>query len=324
MAPLKLEEVIWEITDLCNRNCEYCGSNGYMRKYPSECRETDFSGIVETAREIASYPPKEITISGGEPGLVPAPILQEVYDILHKVGCVVKVITNGMLFATETEIWRTFDWIGYSVNTQDDVALLRLRRTKLPSNITIVTNFGKHNIWDFDMIADAVGDFTWQVQLTMGTHRLTSDGIKYLRDKLQKVRANVILADNLQDTHDCGAGIRSCGILFDGSVVACLSERASYQTKPHIYGCLKTRTLKTIWENEFKDIRFDGISHSCRNCMSYPCEEDSLEEVSIIPERPCIVPAFPERPTVTLYGVSGGNVIAYGVQYYWSSTNDAK
>jgi radical SAM protein with 4Fe4S-binding SPASM domain len=132
-----------------------------------------------------------------------------------------------------------------------------------------------------------------------------------------------ILADNLQDEHKCSAGIVSCGITVDGDVIPCLSERTSGNVS--VQGNLFKRTLKDIWETEFRDIRFgaEGWSKSCRNCVSYPKVKELTPTIAprekVEHPKPQItmemingIVKSQKRPRDSYRGCSG-NIMSYGV-----------
>ena len=267
---LVLEEIIWETTNHCNKNCDYCGSKDII------CHDKNFSqqenlDIIEISRKIAEYPPNQITLSGGEPSLIPYAILKQVVDNIRnnpqQIDVKVKIITNGNLFEDKEKI-ELFDRIGLSINSSED--FIDTNSPSLMSSIdkiTIITNFGKHNIWDVNYIFDYVlmsGVNCWQVQLTQDkdcTHQLPEEGIKMLREKLTKLQNDnpdikIVWADNLQVQHTCSAGSRSCGILYNGNVIPCLSER-SWKDNLVSEGNLHKDSLQNIWENGFKTIRFN-------------------------------------------------------------------
>jgi len=269
---LKLKDVIWELTLCCNKGCKYCGSKDVLRN-----ENPSLEHMLHIAKEIGSYGVEVATLSGGEPGGISSYNLNSVVDVLKSYNCDVRIITNGALFAYNKEALEKFSIIGLSINTPQD----HLNPTYLPevpySKIVMVTNFGTHNIWEFDKLAEIAKSFkSWQIQLTTGSEfMLPPEGISYLRKKIRELEGvKYILADNLQDEHKCSAGIISCGITVDGDVIPCLSERTSGSVS--VQGNLFQRSLKDIWETEFRDIRFgtEGWPKSCRNCVKYPKVEE--------------------------------------------------
>jgi MoaA/NifB/PqqE/SkfB family radical SAM enzyme len=288
---LKLEEIIWEITRKCNKNCKYCGSKDVIEKEnPLD------SVILHIAEEIAAYKVQIVTLSGGEPGLLSAPVLCQVVEILKNATCDIRAITNGVLLSSwSKEFLSNFDVIGYSINYPEDFDPDLLQKH---NNITMITNFGTHNIWFFDQLAEIARSFKcWQIQLTTGGEFLLApEGIEYLTNKIKQLskdisplsgnvrqidssKTKILIADDLQEEHCCSAGINSCGITAEGFVIPCLSERACYgNTEIDIQGDLFiNNSLAEIWENGFKEIRFgeDGWKHTCRKCIKYPEKKEN-------------------------------------------------
>jgi radical SAM protein with 4Fe4S-binding SPASM domain len=304
---LKLKDVIWETTLKCNKNCEYCGSKGVLRP-----QNPSHEHLISIAKEIANYGVEVVTLSGGEPGLLDDLSLFEIIDCLKNGGCSVRVITNGTLFSKPKELLDKFDIIGLSINTPADYhALCYVCRY----DAVMVTNFGTHNIWNFDELAEIARKFrSWQIQLTTGnSFMLNPEGIKYLRKKIRYlVGVKYILADNLQDEHVCSAGINSCGITSNGDVIPCLSERAwGTIDKESIQGNIFDNSLKDIWESSFNEIRFSANTwkRSCRNCVKYPAIDNLTPTVAPIgtevPQRP--------RSRASKSSHRNGNVYSYGV-----------
>ncbi len=321
---LKLKEMLWEITLQCNKNCFYCGSNGQLEPV-TKCWERKHSEELECiAHAIAEYPPETITLTGGEPGVVPC--LESIVDILRDAGISVRVVTNGTVFhCAEPTFLQKFDQIGLSINTIEDIETLTNNTliNKHRDNITIITNFGTHNIWDFDKIQHFATDFSlWQVQLTEGNkYQLTSEGIKHLYDKLSNADASTVMADNLQKCHTCMAGIQSCSVLVNGDVIGCLSER-TWNKEITAEGNLINESLENIWETKFRYHRFND-KQCCRDFIDYPEEAVDFSDLLIQP--------FDEN-TQLVYGVSiprdddtgkapwsGPQIVMYGVSSPLSS-----
>jgi MoaA/NifB/PqqE/SkfB family radical SAM enzyme len=190
------------------------------------------------------------------------------------------------------------------------------------SEHTMITNFGKHNIWDFDDLAKVAQDFKcWQIQLTMGDQMLNPEGIKHLRSKISDCNipnngTAIALADNLQVCHKCMAGINGCSITYNGDVIACLSER-SYGGIQKVYGSLLKSTIGEIWENGFKDIRFNNCRKCCREFVKYPeIDPDNKQPLppTIIIEKIKDYKPDPYPPnTIIMYGVVDPSSYIYSV-----------
>jgi len=281
MSKSMLSEIIWEITSKCDKGCEYCGSADILNN-----TNEDYSNTYKIARMISTYPPKSINISGGEPGCMVPEVLYDCVSILNDANIEVKLITNGKVFKNMVdEFFNHISLIGLSVNTLKDIEYIKenylddLKQYK--DKLVIITNFGKHNIWDFDEICAFTDEFgsSWQVQLTSGNNlNLPSSGIKQLWTMLENCNTSYVLADDLQPTHECQAGVQGCGITFDGYVMPCLSMRSWAKDEDiwddkSVYNLLTNKDnnpLKHIWETQFRHRRFCDTCSCCRDDFKYP------------------------------------------------------
>lgn len=332
MSILKLNEVLWEITPECDKGCSFCGSKDILDKKPLGNKL-----LKNVAKQLADYGVKEVTLTGGEPGILAEnepELFSDIVKILLEGGVKVKAVTYGTLVEQDvmSKIGDDFDVIGFSVNTPADVKYIEeLGSSKKKydfSRHTMITNFGTHNIWNFDELAECAEMFKcWQIQLTMGENMLNADGIKYLRSKISECDLPnndtiIALADNLQLCHECTAGIRSCSITYNGDVVSCLSER-SYGGIQKVYGSIIKESLSDIWENEFKDVRFKDCRKCCRDHIEYPDleheEDNKAKPPSIIIKKIDLPDGWSNRPInpqprVVLYGaINGNDTYIYGV-----------
>jgi len=305
---VQLKEVIWEVTSLCDKNCEYCGSKDFLNSRHEPTQEQR----LQIAKQLASYGVHAVNLSGGEPGMLTNDELQEIICTL-KNGCkYVSVITNGKALCLGNDVkigsddWkRHVNSIGVSINCEEDFLNIDAwNLNQIGCTKVMVTNFGTHNIWQFEKLmkfAQAHFD-VWQVQLTVGKYALPKDGIQHVYDLFRTFQCThdrenfqVVYADNLRKQFDCTAGVRTCGICYDGHVVACLSERSS-QDHPWYYGNVFERNIKDIWENEFRDIRFEGACRSCRKCFNYPERVEKKEHYPMGPWWPTPTPKYPISP----------------------------
>lgn len=330
-----LSEIIWELTLKCNKNCDYCGSKEYLNKLEN------YNDALNIALEIIKYPPEEITLSGGEPIL--HPYFEEIVNILHSAGIKVKVLTNGTLLDDQYSFdINKLTAVGLSINTKKDLEIFSQYPASINSSenkITIITNFGNHNIFSFEKLYTAIKDrfpnFTWQIQLTMGDkYQLNNEGINFLYKQIQEVsntplnlspilqsdNGKIVLADNLQLEHQCSAGKNSLGILYNGDIVNCLSMRSWCKAKDIVQGNLLKDSLETIWKTKFIENRF-GKLFCCRDCIEYPnfepienknepTKEYLFEELEKEIER---FEKKNNRKIVTLYGVTKPDIYIYGV-----------
>ncbi len=345
---LKLKEVIWEITSECNNNCSYCGS-----KEVAKIKTSD-EMIINIAKEIAKFPPEQIDISGGDPLIPSLETHQEIVKILKEKSVMVKILANPKslgrnMFVDEKLL--LYDWIGISINTIEELDLFKsyLGESRdsinypmdYMKNVTIITNFNLSNFFIYNTIEEFVqlNRYNWMVQYTIYKDENNPLAIynndaanAELSSKIKislKNSVKVIISDNANNSL-CSAGINSIGILYDGTVVPCLSMRAwgdvkEYQNRDGRYNILK-RDLANIWIAEFTKQRF-----GCFECCKDVCKnklltdlEFTIKEVryegyellpgdikKIIEEKG--LPLKPQRPITILYGVVPGNTFVYGV-----------
>lgn len=299
MARMKIKEVIWEIIPTCNKNCSYCGSKEITSLDKSSwLKPQEMMNIIDNFYNYC--PDAEINLSGGEPGLI-------LYDndyktvfnyMIEKFPKGIKIVTNGEFIkaiaddnninseecSSEQHInYENIVVIGLSYN--DVTEKERIEELIKTANyyglkITIITNFGNHNIFDFKEIYKTVNEFDcmWQVQLTHGKESLATNGIKHLREMINELKdEKIVMADDLQVKHTCSSGIASMGVLYTGDVVGCLAERTFNKDNLSIQGNLLNTSIKEIWENNFKDCRF-GDRKCCRDYIDYPKESCQQSE----------------------------------------------
>ncbi len=313
-----MKEIIWEFTLKCSKGCDFCGSKDVLNS--SELSNAD---KIKVAESIADYHrsgcgPNEVTLSGGEPSETDSDTLWSVLKILKEAGIVTKMLTNGCLF--KQELSPNLDVVGYSVNTVEDTVGVNFLfenpcLTWDRSKITMITNFGKHNIWDYDTIAKAADFFgCWQVQLTEGGGlNLPPSGIKMLRDQL-RLRKNTVMADNLAFRFKCQAGKEAMGILADGHVVPCLSMRCWKKDLSDVLLDSMTKlggkkvpqsSIADAWETDpfIREYRFGRKEACCRDCFEYPSEEKASLDIPMTGKSYPYPPVELEYPTVDIYGV---------------------
>lgn len=290
---IQLEEILWEITPKCNLNCTYCGSKSIINK----ADQLSDDELLAIASEI-SFNAKKVTISGGEPLTLNIELLQKIVDKLKERDVHVSVITNGTLLTNEH--FSLFDVIGVSVNEEAAALSAKLKiQSEILSEenrkkIVWVTNINKLNYFDLDaiMMYAAMFKIPMQFQLTMyhdnddKTLMIDGDAILDTRKKLlelsRKYGVKYVLADNIQEHHECSAGIKTCGVLFNGDVVPCLSERS--WTAPRVQGNMLMDSLAMIWRDSFKACRFNDDFPCCRNCFKFTSEKEEDEAVSGLAE----------------------------------------
>jgi organic radical activating enzyme len=331
MSVIELKEILWEITNKCSKNCEYCGSKNIINK--ENCNDK-FDVIKVVLQRIIDFKQKykenelSVVLTGGEPSEIDEETLEKVLVELKMAEIKTKILTNGKLFdVANIDILYCTDVIGLSINTINDIKNISGVFRELIDNqrkITIITNFGKHNVFDFEAISDFVVETNclWQMQLTMGEQQLNKSGISFLMDKVNKAKAdgvNIILADNM-NCGKCVAGINSVGITYDGNIIGCLAER-SFCKIIDTYGNLLSETLINIWENEFKDIRFSNCRKCCKDMIDYDFNKknatETLDEhikIKFKREFPIIRRSDKiNTPSIILYGVGESQTFVYGV-----------
>jgi len=295
---LKLKELLWEVTNRCNKACSYCGSRDILN-------QDDASFLIpKIVENIKKFPPETLTLTGGEPGCL---LEKDIKFIINELQGVTKinVITNGEIFSSfEHGILSSINQIGISINTFEDMesfSSLSDKASKYYDSVTMITNFGTHNIWDFQMLCKFFDDFLsspfWQVQLTMGEYQLKEPAIRYLRNTLidgsfKKRRSavreslggkgSIVLADNLQYSHTCSAGTKGCAITYDGLIIPCLSSRSWSSEDLDVQEQIKAESpcdlLQLTWQTKFLKNRFKEFK-CCRDCIDYPCDKESVDSL---------------------------------------------
>ena len=265
---IRPEEIIWEITPVCNKNCVYCGSKELKNKNILSQEQ-----LLKITEEICKFPPMSINLSGGEVGTVKEETLNLIFNKFYDIGIEIKVITNGLFIENfqNSDIFKKVNVIGISINNEKDIENFYSSNIKLNDNFVIVTNFGKHNIKDILKLYHFSKLFNnWQVQLTIDEKlSLNMVEIKELYDKLISLnKEHIIFADNFRKNYKCQAGIKGIGILYTGDVVPCLSHR-SFLTEKEIYkaGNLLNSSLKDIWNKGFLEWKNKCVS--CRDNLDY-------------------------------------------------------
>jgi organic radical activating enzyme len=286
------QEILWEFTLKCNKNCCYCGSKNILNNIKSD--DIKYSNEY-IANQIVKVHPDEVTITGGEPSCEYEELVKCV-KILYDAGIKVKILTNGYLFqqmAGNYEIGDELDKMttcyGLSINEPNDLNSTGAFYS-IKDKTTIITNFGTHNINDFDKIAKFAMQYNcWQVQLTIGNeYQLDLDQIEELEEKLKKVETcgliKIVRADNFT-CGKCKAGIYGFSITHNGLIVPCLSYR-SWKSDMMVQGSVNE--IETIWKNGFKFNRTRKFVPSCKTisgieklCLS----DEQTEELSKFPEK---------------------------------------
>jgi MoaA/NifB/PqqE/SkfB family radical SAM enzyme len=328
---LKLKEIIWEITRECNNHCSYCGSSeGWGER-------VNLEDVISIADAICRFPPKEISISGGDPTLVPLITHERIVKQFLDAKICAKIIVNPKSFRKNADFEKIiglYDWIGLSINDTHDVAraneIWRGHDSGdcLPKNLTVITNFNTINVFDYDVIKTFVGKRCWQIQYTIddkiGLYN-SAGAISYLQDRLNKSGNNIVIADNMNGG-PCGAGMCSLGILATGEVIGCLSMR-SWDNCFKVEGNVLKRSLEEIWIYEFQKYRFGEFKcckDVCGRCLITKEEKKSVDPLNPdvwittdrydgnFPRETIIMYGTVVEPT-TVYGVFPGQTMMYAV-----------
>jgi MoaA/NifB/PqqE/SkfB family radical SAM enzyme len=285
---IKIEEILWEITNTCNRSCDYCGSKEIIN-----CgQDSSLEDKYYIAEEIGKNADK-VTISGGEPLFLGQSVLKCITAILKSHNCEVSVVTNGDELCNDH--FNFFDLIGISINEESDITKIENLLTefideKHHKKIVFVTNLNKINFHDLEFIVSLASNFQIPIQFQLTMYKeankamIDNAAIHTTREKIAELCSffdvSYILADNLQESHDCSAGINTCGVLYTGDVVPCLSERS--WTMPRIQGNVLETPLNIIWRQTFQKCRFEDGFTCCRDCFNYPepKEDNAIDEMT--------------------------------------------
>lgn len=274
---LKLDEVIWEITSKCNNGCSYCGSKEVT------CLQPDFAVIDKVIERLVEFPPKKLDVSGGDPLTIPLEVHAKIVTKLREAGVKeIKMLVNPKSFKDEEQLklfkqlQSMYDWIGISINTEEELEIAKQELWWLTRS-TIITNFNIGNLFLFDEIGKFVKsmDLGWMIQFTIYKNENNPMAVynsKLATKKLQELvngfDGKIILSDNLSCGR-CMAGIVCIGILYDGTVVPCLSMR-SWCSNVLAAGNVMKESLKDMWINEFKENRFGKFKcckDACKNVV---------------------------------------------------------
>ena len=289
--PIKLREIIWEITGECHNNCSYCGSKGVSEKTLTH------QEIIDIAQSIADFPPQEINISGGDPLILPIEVHAEVLKILRKSNIVCKIIVNprsiGGQSSAAIDIIEMYDWVGISINNQKELELFRTIAEAHDLKCTIITNFNVQNLYQFDEIEAFAKtyDKMWTIQFTVYPDKDNplalynpdnSTAFEILREKVEASSAKIVLSDNIRDDMPCGAGFTSIGITYNGFVILCLSMRSwrdiEFMCETGKYKNLFTSSFSEIWQTSFVEERFCEFKCCKDVCLNKTLEVKSFEK----------------------------------------------
>lgn len=276
----KLKDIIWEFTCKCNKNCSFCGSKDIIGN-----ADVSYETVDLIIQEIIQQKDLEfLTITGGEPAIDKSlPTVVNQFNA-ERPDLKIRILTNG-LFLESKECMSLLNYestgLGVSVNTQKDIKELEdlvKNAHEFKNKITMITNFGNHNINDFLYLKEFSSNFgLWQVQLTIDDElQLNQDKIKTLLNYLditENGSTQIVRADNFNDL-PCSAGKESCSITYKGEVIPCLSFR-SWRKTLDVQGVIdKSGDLTDIWNNKFEKYR----TSKCACCKDITGVKELFEE----------------------------------------------
>lgn len=337
----ELNQILWEFTLNCNKMCKYCGSRNILNK-----EEKSKYTKEQIAKYITKVKPKTVTITGGEPSCE-LEELRKCVNILSDAGIIVKILTNGNLFDKVTDVndvlYSKVKQYGLSINTIEDVDYANEHNyLKWKDKTTCITNFGTHNIDNFNEIWKFARRCSlWQVQLTMGNEFQLdinqiynlNKRIDLLNDRYSKVSISmkelpeiedsefkewaekfterIIKADNF-NCNECMAGKTVFSITYNGYIIPCLSYR-SWKSDLNIQG--EVKDIVDIWENGFKFNRTRNFIPCCKTItgvLNLPTEKQFkellIDQILKQGDKPQPMPDI-----ISVYGVAIPNqVTVYG------------
>ena len=276
----KLKDIIWEFTCKCNKNCSFCGSKDIIGNVDIPYETVDL--IIQ---EIIQQKDLEfLTITGGEPAIDKSlPNIVNQFNI-EKPDLKIRILTNGLFLENKECISllnHTNNGLGVSVNTQEDIkeldSLIK-NAHEFKNKITMITNFGNHNLNDFLYLREFSSNFgLWQVQLTIDDDlQLNQENINNLFNYLditENKNTQIIRADNFNDL-PCSAGKESCSITYKGEIIPCLSFR-SWRKTLDVQGIIKqSGDLTNTWNNKFEKYR----NNKCVCCKDITGVKELFEE----------------------------------------------
>ncbi|WP_196803083.1 radical SAM protein [Butyrivibrio sp. MC2013] len=110
-------EVQWEITNQCNLYCKHCIANADVTKIS----DVDKKKVFDLADRILQLTPESLTITGGEPMMLPF-FLEISQYLKHKCGGILNLMTNGTFITEENAkvISGIYDRVFISVDGVDE------------------------------------------------------------------------------------------------------------------------------------------------------------------------------------------------------------
>lgn len=268
---LKLKKIYWELTSECYNCCSYCGARDV-----SHIRNSDKT-IKRILNSIVEYPPDQIQMSGGDPLLVDFDTHKFVVDTLSPTTfCEISVNPKSDI---NLEILKLYGLVYISLNTLEEIEKYEInwKRKLADENIPVMfaTNFNLLNFFLAEKISKIVGNAVWKIDFTLygdPKHALAiydqELALNKLNSDLSMAGCNNIVIGNTANCEYCDAGIHSLGLLYDGTVVPCLSMRFWIEIRKKTLGNITQEKLKDIWYKKFENQRFTEwfcCKNQCKN-----------------------------------------------------------
>ena len=332
-----IDEIVWEITTQCKHNCFYCGMPK-SRIGNIKLTETPPETIEKILSEIAKYPPKQITISGGDPTLVPFPMHEKIVQTLRPLGTTVKIILSAKSLMGNDHILNLYDIVGVSLNDKEDIEEAVKYIHILDKPFIFLTNFNLLNLYNYYEIENVVKHFNkpWVVSATQfnedhnlyslflfkpGNEAAAEDFDTKLTKTQKELGDRLILGDNINSV-PCGAGTTTIGITSFGEVVPCLFQYSlcSDDCKNEmIEGTLlhEPIPLELIWKRKFNLARCKMLKCCKDFCHHKPPTPQVIPKTIPVTQ---IGPAIPQMPPHIIDDQQKKlNVYAYAVFDPWQS-----
>ena len=290
--------VQWVATNRCNLRCRHCLSSSGR----AEASELDTSEVLDLMEQLADMPVEMISVTGGEPLL--REDMFEVIGRARHLGLQVSMNTNGALvrmFERELHDARlvsvnvsidglkeAHNFIRRSETSYDEAtdAMEFLASTGvLVSAVTTVNRDNYAQLNELFHVVATSGATVWQLQATVPGGRAAADDLWRLTPlEWENVRKFVAAKRSYFDVHFaggmaycgpdaqdvkdspffCTAGITTCTVNADGTVVGCFGW-----PKELSEGNIRERSFADIWYNGFGRFRNPHYPEGCRGCEEF-------------------------------------------------------
>lgn len=294
-APLHIH---WEITNKCNFNCMQC----YQKNDEKKLMLTN-DEIIAVATKIVDAKIFQVSISGGEPFMVP--VLYDVVRMFKENGIDVLICSNGSCIDEKSiqilEKYRIPIQISLDSYIRDknneirgnikafDLAIGAIQQlVKREVDVSVAFCASKYNYMDFLGVADLCASLNVK-KLVLGEmlpvrgdseNKNLFGKVDYVNFLQEAKNAKTALSDKIDIYINCNWGFiidetfdhapctaldRDCAILYNGYVVPCPFIRNSQ----YYLGNILHESIKEIWHNS-KNSYFYKYKHSgCDKSCSY-------------------------------------------------------